>query len=147
MKRTLLLSLFSLMLFAESKKLLNPEYLQGEKSKKEPKLYSQVEDAVAQPKTETLSPNRVYGVYVEARNGWMFSLTNSHGNFAEPMEVLYPGSVLPGKFIGAKNPLDRFKLNKDWKWEQTAEKERHLLYILSVPPALKKITFFIPQKQ
>lgn len=147
MKKFFYILILSSLVFAESKRLLNPENLSNEKSKRDPKLYTQSDDSVAQPKGGEVLPNRVYGVYVESKGGWMFSMTNGHGAFAEPQELLTPGTVLPGKYIGAKNPLDRFKLNKEWKWEQTIEKEKHLLYVESDPPALKKVTYFIPDSK
>lgn len=110
-----------------------------------PKLYHADTDAVSQ-EGDALLPRRIYAVYIKERKGWFFALTNARGNLPIPLEVFYPGSILPGSFLGAKNPLDRFKLTKDWKWVATKKGEQHFLWVVTEPPAYKKVTFLYPQE-
>ena len=56
-------------------------------------------------------PDRVYGIYHKGAKAWVYTLTTFHGMLPKPLELLYRGTVLPGSYIGASNPMQRYKLS------------------------------------
>ncbi len=89
-------------------------------------------------------PRRVYAIYNQGEKAWVYTLTNFSGKFEEPLELLYKGSVLPGAYIGAKNPYESYKLTEDYRWLATKEGEKHFLLIPSQPNILKRVIYLIP---
>ena len=89
-------------------------------------------------------PNRVYGIYNRQEKAWVYTWTNWYGKIPEPLELLYKGTILPGSYIGAKNPFQNFELTANYHWVPTEEKEKQYLLIPSEPNLVKRITYLEP---
>lgn len=128
-----------------NKRLVDPDNLKtADSDLYQPKLYELESDALIQGKPGTPLPDRVYAVYLKEKKSWFFALTNQHGKFALPMELIRFKTVIPGKYLGAKNPYQRYQLNSKWKWVPTNLDEEYYLWVLSRPQAFKRIMFFPP---
>ncbi len=89
-------------------------------------------------------PNRVYGIYHKAAKAWVYTLTTFHGELPKPLELLYKGTVAPGNYIGAANPLQRYKLSNNYLWVPTDERETYLTMIPERPGEVKRVTYLQP---
>ncbi len=92
----------------------------------------------------TFLPSRVYGIYHRGAKAWVYSLSTFHGPLPKPLELIYKGTVLPGRYLGASNPLQRYKLSENYLWVPTNEKETYLAIIPERPNEIKKISYQIP---
>jgi hypothetical protein len=88
--------------------------------------------------------NRVYGIYHKGAKSWVYTLTTFHGPLTKPLELLYKGTVLPGKCLGAANPMQRYRLNEKYHWVPTDEKETSLAIIPERPNEIKRVTYKVP---
>ena len=126
-------------------RLLNPYHLTNDGRAPAPRLLV-AEDGV--PKLVKQNgpklPNRVYGIFHTGEKAWVYALTEFDGEFPEPLELLYAGTVLPGSRIGAKNPFHNYKVTEEYRWVPTEETEEQILLIPSLPNTLKKITILTP---
>ena len=89
-------------------------------------------------------PNRVYGIYHVGAKAWVYALSTFHGPLPKPLELLYKGSVLPGKYLGASNPLQRYRLSENYLWIPTDEKESYSAVIPERSNEIKRITYLVP---
>lgn len=88
-----------------------------------------------------LLPDRVYLIYDEDLHLWIFAKTDFGGKLPAPREALRPGTVTPGKIIGAELALQRFVLREDGTWMPSKEKEVYKIWVKSNPPVLKTYTY------
>jgi len=88
--------------------------------------------------------NRVYGIYHKGAKAWVYTLTTFHGPLTKPLELLYRGTVLTGKNLGAANPLQRYRLNDKYHWVPTDEKETLLSIIPERPNEIKRVYYQVP---
>ena len=129
------------------KLLLDPNNLSRDQSVQlAPKLYDVNRDALIQVAKGDYLPNRVYAVYEPKRKSWLYAITNSRGHFKIPSEWITAGTVLKGSALGAQNPYQRYQLDKNWKWVPTNASEQYVLWVMSTPPRLKRITFLEPYR-
>lgn len=89
-------------------------------------------------------PNRVYGIYHKGAKAWVYTLTTFHGGLPKPLELLYRGTVLPGAYIGASNPLQRYKLSSNYLWVPTDERETYFLVVPEKPGEIKRVIYRVP---
>ena len=111
---------------------------------KQPKLYGVDSDDLVQGSKDGFLPERVYAVFNEKQQAWFFALTSPGRKFPEPMEILYFKTVLSGRYLGAKNPYQNYKLNEAQKWAPTKEPEIYYFWVLGNPQLIKKVQFIIP---
>lgn len=93
-------------------------------------------------------PNRVYARFSKAFNRWVFSKTDAHGNFPEPLEALGIGTQLSGAALGAESPLKEFKLAEDGEWSENGDTgagddgdDEEVVWIAMSPVKLRIETF------
>ncbi len=84
--------------------------------------------------------NRLHVRYSAEFSDWVFVLTDAHGHFADPMEVLVAGSVVLGEQIGAAGGQS-YQFQSGGRWSSTAESRRLRLIVLAPIPTYKTVTF------
>lgn len=85
-------------------------------------------------------PNRLHVRFSAEFEDWVFVLSDAHGQFAEPMEVLVAGSVVPGDQIGVSASL-RYRFQSGARWTSTGESRRLRLIVLGSIPSYRTVTF------
>jgi len=91
---------------------------------------------------KAILPERVYLVFNQEQNGYFFALSDQEAKFSAPEEFFAEGSVLPGLYLGSKNPYQKYKLNAEGRWVPTKdEQEKHLLWNPYEPYGMKVISF------
>ena len=91
-----------------------------------------------------LLSSRVYGIYHKAAKAWVYTLTTFHGQLPKPLELLYKGTVVSGRYIGASNPLQRYKLSATYLWVATDERETYFTIIPERPGEIKRVIYQVP---
>ncbi len=92
-------------------------------------------------------PNRIYFWHHTPRNRWYFVLTDAFGDFpAQPMEYVRGGTVLPGRYLGARNPKQNYVMNQKGLWVPTFRGEQHYFWVDSEKPRIKSVEF-LPGKE
>ncbi len=90
----------------------------------------------------SLRANRVYLYFLPRENRWYQVVTDSYGKLkTNPMEYLRAATVLPGSFLGAKNPFQNYFLGRDRLWTPTFKKEHYEFWVDSTPPLAKYVDF------
>ncbi len=85
-------------------------------------------------------PNRIYVSFNEAFNDWVFVLSDIHGKFPQPTEVLVTGSVVEGDQIGAPSN-QRFVFVTGGRWLASQEPRHLRLIVLGQIPSYKTVTY------
>lgn len=112
---------------------------------KHPKLFDLAKAEARPVKDGRLLPHRLYLVFHETEKHWGYALTNGHGRFGEPFEVVTPGSVVAGTLLGGLYPQEHYELDKSGKWTRVEKDEFLRLLVLSDPPRRKWITYVTPR--
>lgn len=84
---------------------------------------------------------RVYLVFDEKNKKWIYVLTDFEGQLPEPLEAFRNLTVLPGKYLGAKNPKYRYQLTAQGIWVRTFQQQQQYLWVYGSPPKIKAVTF------
>lgn len=92
------------------------------------------DDKATDPKA--LPPQRVFSTFLPERSEWRFVVTDARGLVANPLEFLQAGTIVPGKYFGARYALNRYLLNEDGAWVRTFRDEAWRLWSASTPPKL-----------
>jgi hypothetical protein len=116
---------------------------------KNPKLFDLKTGKLIPNTGEPLLAERVYLFYSKEQQGWFFVLTDKKGKLPSPSEMLFPGTVLPGKFLGAENPYQNFLLSGQFQWIGSKKRIEYLLRVMeSTKEAyfkkIKIITYYGP---
>lgn len=110
-------------------------------SQRGPKLYDLQKGTFTDVNGRELLSQRIYAVYVADRNEWSFALTDLKGALPEPIEIFCEKSVLPGLYLGARDPSVAYELNGQGKWINTKQREDTSVLILSQPEKKKRTLF------
>lgn len=96
-----------------------------------------------------LLPNRVYLYFLESENRWIWILTDFEGKIPEPLEGIRSSTVFPGKYLGAKNPQQKYLLNVEKAvWVPSFQSEQHYFWIYPTetnPSRIRIVTFVTPK--
>lgn len=131
-----------------TKRLVNPNKLQKQgKNFFNPKLYLVDDDSVVHVKTGKYLAERVYALYLKGKKSWFFALTNKRGKFVKPLEIIYFNTVIPGKYLGAKNPYQHYRFTRNWKWKPTKKKVEYFSWVLSKPQVFKRTMYLSTPKK
>lgn len=84
-------------------------------------------------------PNRVHAVYEPKTKKWLLRLSGGKGEFAP--EILVPGSVFSGRFLGGDDGQN-YLLLPDGRWMPTKEAQEHRFQIES---GLASYRVFVPR--
>ncbi len=129
---------------ASKQRLLDPLSLNGTADDPAPMLLNLSRGQSTLEKHDGFLPNRVFGIYHKGAKAWVYTLTTFHGEPTKPLELLYRGTVVLGKYLGAANPLQRYRLTENYRWVPTDEKETLLTVMPERPNLLKRITYVVP---
>ncbi len=129
---------------AFKQRLLSPLSLKETDGDPAPMLLNLARGQSTLEKQDGSLPHRVFGVYHKGAKAWVYTLTTFHGEFTKPLELLYKGTVLPGKYLGAANPIQKYKLTDQYRWVPTDEKETILSVMPDRPNELKRIHYVVP---
>lgn len=123
-------------------RLLNPNDLHAsDHGEHAPRLYDARTQAL-QPSAGIYAPNRVYSVFHQGEQKWVYAITNTRGKFAEPFEFFYPGSMVVGSEVGG-DPRDTYVLTSKYEWQRTPSPFRQqLLLVLAEPPFFKRVHWY-----
>ncbi len=126
-------------------RLLNPfQITAGAEDAPAPMLLELAKGQGSLAKANGYLPNRVYGIYHKVAKAWVYTLTTFHGPLTKPLELLYKGTVLPGSYLGAANPLQRYRLDEKYHWNPTDQRETTTTILPERPGVLKRVRHEVP---